>query len=308
MGGLNVSDGNDTLIDPLHSGPFASDDSIQPTLTIMSGMEVGRVFTLSVGTHTIGRQAQATIQIAHESISRRHTEILVRPGGRTFVRDLHSTNGTKINETPIQNTSIEVMPGDRIRLSKAVVVQFEMKDALEREVQEDLYSSAVRDGLTGVYNKRFLHDRAEQEVAYAGRHNTLLSVILFDLDHFKQVNDTYGHPAGDQVLIEIAQRVHNALRAEDILARVGGEEFAILMRGTSKREAMLAAERIRESVSSTPVIHQGHPISVTLSLGVASLAQGTSTPSASSFLAQADALLYQAKEQGRNRTVGQTTR
>jgi two-component system cell cycle response regulator len=283
------------------------DDSIQPTLTIMSGTEVGRVFTLSMGRHTIGRQAQASIQIAHESISRRHTEVLVRPGGRTFVRDLQSTNGTKINETPIQNTSIEVMPGDRIRLSKTVVVQFEMKDALEREVQEDLYSSAIRDGLTGVYNKRFLQDRAEQEVAYAGRHNTLLSIVIFDLDHFKQVNDSYGHPAGDQVLIEVAQRVHNALRAEDILARIGGEEFAILMRGTSRREAMLAAERIRESVASSPIVHEGRPISVTLSLGVATLLKGASTPSASSFLAQADALLYQAKEQGRNRTVGQTS-
>lgn len=301
-----MSDGNDTLIDPLQSGPYTLDDSSQPTLTLMSGTEVGRVFTLNIGTHVIGRQAQASIQIAHESISRRHTEVLVRPGGRTFVRDLRSTNGTKINETPIQNTSIEVMPGDRIRLSKTVVVQFEMKDALEREVQEDLYSSAIRDGLTGVYNKRFLQDRAEQEVAYAGRHNTLLSVVIFDLDHFKQVNDTYGHPAGDQVLVEVAQRVHNALRAEDILARIGGEEFAILMRGTSRREAMLAAERIRESVAAAPVVHDGHPIKVTLSLGVATLSKGASTPSASSFLAQADALLYQAKEQGRNRTVGQT--
>lgn len=301
-----MSNGNDTLIDPLQSGSLTVDDSSQPTLTIMSGTEVGRVYTLALGTHTIGRQAQASIQIAHESISRRHTEVLVRPGGRTFVRDLQSTNGTKINETPIQNTPIEVLPGDRIRLSKSVVVQFEMKDALEREVQEDLYSSAIRDGLTGVYNKRFLHDRAEQEVAYAGRHNTLLSVVIFDLDHFKQVNDTYGHPAGDQVLVEVAQRVHNALRAEDVLARIGGEEFAILMRGTSKREAMLAAERIRENVATSPVVHEGRTITVTLSLGVATLTQGASTPSASSFLAQADALLYQAKELGRNRAVGET--
>ena len=295
----------DTIIDPTTSSHLTVTDSASPTLTILAGTDVGRVFTLKVGTAVVGRTPEADIHIAHESISRTHCEITVRDRNQVLVRDVGSTNGTRVNDTDLVGTTRELHGGERIRLSTKVVLKFAFQDGLERGVQEDLYSSAVRDPLTGIHNKRFMQERLAHEVTYATRHDSALCVLMFDLDHFKHINDTYGHPAGDQVLMEVARRVHNTLRSEDVFARFGGEEFIVVMRGISLAEAEQAANRILTAVGDRPIEVDKAKIPVTVSIGVASF-HPSSTPSTSTFLAKADLLLYQAKEQGRNRVVSST--
>jgi len=290
---------HDTLIEPMTSGHLTVTGSSSPTLTVLAGTDVGRVFTLDLGASVIGRSPESDVHIAHESISRQHCEITVRPQNLVLLRDLSSTNGTRVNDTEVPPGPMELQGGSRIRLSKKVVLKFAFQDTLERGVQEDLYSSAVRDPLTGIHNKRFFQERLEHEVTYALRHKTDLSLIMFDLDHFKKINDTHGHPTGDAVLVEIARRVHNTLRTEDVFARYGGEEFVVIMRGTPIAEADHVAGRILKAVRQHPIQTDQASIPLTVSLGVAGF-QPNLFSTATAFLARTDLLLYQAKEQGRD--------
>jgi len=192
--------------------------------------------------------------------------------------------------------------GERVQLSKRVVLKFAYQDVLERSAQEDLYCNAVRDPLTGTYNKRFFMERAEHEIAYAGRHGSPLTLLIFDLDHFKQINDSYGHPAGDAVLTELAGRVDNTLRSEDVFARYGGEEFVVLMRNTPMPEAIGIAQRLRRAISDKPVSHDGQQIQVTVSIGVSDYDTSLSS-TVDALIARADTNLYKAKTLGRDRVV-----
>ncbi|HWL85746.1 MAG TPA: GGDEF domain-containing protein, partial [Polyangiaceae bacterium] len=173
---------------------------------------------------------------------------------------------------------------------------------------------ALYDGLTRVYNRKHLDERLDVEVAFAMRHGTELSVILIDVDHFKRVNDTYGHLAGDAVLRTTAQVMAHSLRHEDLLARYGGEEFVVVARGTSLDNAVLVADRLRNSIAATMVPFEEHLLHVTVSAGVASIRDcgpGATNANVSdlpalktSLLSTADQRLYAAKQAGRNRVVG----
>ena len=297
---------HDTLIDPTTTGPLKPPESASPTITVLAGTDVGRVFALAHGVLVVGRSAQCEIHIEHESISRRHCELTVGPNNRVHIHDLGSTNGTGIDDGDIGSKTMELRGGERIRLSKHVVLKFAFQDSLEREVQEDLYSSAVRDPLTGVHNKRFFQERLEHEVAYANRHRTALSLLMFDLDHFKTVNDTHGHPVGDQVLVELSKRVQQVLRSEDVFARYGGEEFVIIMRGTPIVEAERVGRRVLQAVREKPVQSGALQINMTVSIGIAALLSDQPT-TGSELLSQTDLLLYQAKQRGRNQVVSSHT-
>ena len=292
----------DTVLDPTTTGHTSPLDRVSPTLTILAGTDVGRTFTLDAETITIGRSPESDIHIAHESISRKHCQLIVRAPSQVHVRDLGSTNGTYVNDTDLADATRELLGGERIRLSKKVILKFAFQDRLERGVQEDLYSSAVRDSLTGIYNKRFLQERLTHEVTYATRHGSNLCLLMFDLDHFKQINDAYGHTVGDQVLVEVVRRVHNTLRSEDVFARYGGEEFVVIMRGITLKEAEKASKRILSAVGSRPIGTDKEDVHVGVSIGVANFSSANE-PTATELLTQADALLYQAKEQGRNCVV-----
>jgi diguanylate cyclase (GGDEF)-like protein len=193
--------------------------------------------------------------------------------------------------------------GERLRLSTTVILKFALQDRLENEALETLYSDSVRDPLTGSYNKRFLMERIDHELVHASRHEGALSLMIFDLDHFKRVNDTFGHATGDAVLTETVERVRSALRAEDVLARYGGEEFVVLMRNTPLREALRIAERIRRTIEARTFLHDNNEIELTLSVGVAEFAHPVN-PNASELIEMADAHLYRAKTLGRNRVEG----
>lgn len=165
-----------------------------------------------------------------------------------------------------------------------------------------LYESSTRDPLTGADNRRNMDSRLQAEIAFAQRHRRPLSVILLDIDHFKSVNDRYGHPAGDAVLKSVAGVVRGQLRTEDAFARYGGEEFVIVLRDTTVVQAALVAERVREKIAKTSIEIGGGAINVTVSAGCAALAcsLGTSTED---LIGVADKRLYKAKRGGRNRVV-----
>ena len=166
----------------------------------------------------------------------------------------------------------------------------------------------LTDALTGARNRRFLDQRLVEEVASASTSNKPLCFLFIDIDHFKQVNDNYGHPAGDQVLYEIARRTNIQLRANDVLVRYGGEEFAVLLTNTDINEAERVAERIRMAIEQDVIVCDGHSLAITTSIGVAKLsgtspAAGSHEELAAQLTRAADEALYEAKESGRNRVV-----
>jgi diguanylate cyclase (GGDEF)-like protein len=259
---------------------------------------VGRMYPLERAQTVIGRSADADIQLEEDGISRRHARLERGPEGGVRLVDLGSTNGTFVNGTRVGEVALA--DGDRIHLGTATVLKFSLQDDLEEEYQRSIYESAVRDGLTRIYNRKYFLDALRKEFAYCVRHGSPLALVLMDVDHFKQVNDTHGHPTGDAVLQHVCQRVAEAVRTEDLFARVGGEEFALLLRGDGEAQALACAERCRRAVEASEAQVGEARVRVTLSLGVAVLSpEGMEAPE--DLLAAADRALYRAKHAGRNR-------
>ena len=179
-------------------------------------------------------------------------------------------------------------------------VQLEAEISERKELQETLERLAITDSLTGVYNRRHFFTIIENEILRAVRYKRPLSIIMIDIDHFKEVNDRFGHLVGDQVLAKIAGRVRGALRINDIMGRYGGEEFAILLPETCGEDSELVAERLRESVAERPFQTDQGKLPITISLGVTCLGEDRDI-SVERLLDEADKALYQAKNAGRNR-------
>jgi diguanylate cyclase (GGDEF)-like protein len=194
----------------------------------------------------------------------------------------------------------ELKEGDKIRLGTNTMLKFTYQDKLDETFQQQMYDAALRDGLTKFYNKKFFIDRLETEFAYAKRHSTMLSLVMFDVDHFKKVNDNYGHLAGDAVLMHLARITHSMIRTEDVAARYGGEEFAIICRGIPLLNAGVVGERLRTNVEAANFDFQGKRLPVTISVGVAALPESHAASSCE-LVADADEALYEAKKSGRNR-------
>ncbi len=268
-----------------------------PQLIVLMGESVGKTFPLERPA-IIGRGEVAQVQLRDDGISRRHA-MVVRVDGELCIEDLRSANGTRVNGEPI--TRHILRDGDKIQLGERTILKFADADSVEEGFHQAMYEAAVRDVLTHVYNRRHFVERLASEVAYSRRHHAPLSLLMIDIDHFKQINDGYGHPAGDYVLATLGQILLAAVRAEDIIARYGGEEFAILCRGTPPMSALRLAERLRRGVESHAFVYHDQRISVTLSVGIAMCAD--SPTAAQHLVAKADAALYQAKETGRNRVV-----
>jgi diguanylate cyclase (GGDEF)-like protein len=161
----------------------------------------------------------------------------------------------------------------------------------------------VQDPLTGLHNRRHLDARLKAEFAFATRHQTPLSVLLIDIDHFKKINDTYGHAGGDAALRVLAEWMQKTVRAEDIVARYGGEEFAVVARGIEAPGAMLLADRVRMTAERLQVPHEGQIIAFTISVGVATMTRERVLPGVPALLKAADDALYRAKAEGRNRCI-----
>jgi two-component system, cell cycle response regulator len=269
------------------------------TLTVLSGGTVGAVFVLTAASTVIGRSDQAQIPIDHDSVSRLHA-CLYRDGTLYEIEDLGSTNGTYVGGDRISGR-VRLWDGVRVRIA-GCLFRFGMQDRLEAEAARQIFEMGVRDGLTGMHNRRFFDERMRNEFAFANRHGTPLCVIACDIDHFKRVNDTLGHQAGDAVLKHIAQLLQDAVRTEDVVARCGGEEFAVIARGIEIGGAIAFAERIRKLVEGARFMWQGARVPVTVSIGIAHNRAGPRFADQAALLAAADAAMYEAKRLGRNRT------
>ena len=269
-------------------------------LTMIAGAHAGAVVKLTGKEATLGRAPECTLRIDGDGVSWKHARIFTMADS-WFVEDLKSTNGTALNERRISMEKLT--DGDRVHLGPGVILRFSLWDELEASVQQGLYESAVKDPLTGAYNRKHFNERLAAEVGYAARHHAPLSLIMFDVDHFKRVNDTHGHPAGDQVLRSISGAILGIVRVEDVFARVGGEEFALLARSTDAHNAVLFAERLRQGIEGMPIPWSGGALQVTASFGVSAL-QELAQPGGDALVAIADGRLYEAKRGGRNRVVG----
>lgn len=197
----------------------------------------------------------------------------------------------------------ERIPGDVPRDLAPVARAFnEMADRLEHQ-RSELRGMAANDGLTGALNRRGFEDELHAELERSHRYGHTLALLLLDIDHFKQVNDTHGHQVGDRVLWTVAAGVCSTVRGVDRVGRWGGEEFAVLLPETATAAAQQVAERVRGLVAGAAVDTEGGRVAVTVSIGVAVADPGAEAPSTSELVARADRALYQAKESGRDRVV-----
>jgi diguanylate cyclase (GGDEF)-like protein len=266
-------------------------------LVVLAGVSAGEMFKLQYERTVIGRGPKVGVRLNDEGVSREHCQIL-REGEQVILEDLGSTNGTFCNGIRIDRR--ELTDGDKIMVGSTTILKFTYHDYLDEVFQRQMYESALRDGLTKVFNKKYFTDYLEKEFAYAARHTSPLALIFLDIDFFKKINDTHGHPAGDFVLSELSQMMTNLVRTEDVLARFGGEEFTVLCRGTEIAGAKIVAERLRHAVEERTFTFGGKNIPVTISLGIASVPDPGIGDHAA-FLAAADKALYEAKRTGRNR-------
>jgi diguanylate cyclase (GGDEF)-like protein len=265
----------------------------------MDGSDVGRVFTLSDPEVGVGRLPENGLQLPDEGISRKHARF-VYAGETYMIEDLKSANGTFVSGGRV--TTHILRDTDVVQFGPRVVFRYSVADASEEQMLRQLYEASVKDSLTGAYNREYLGERLKAEVAFSKRHKTELGFVLFDIDHFKKVNDTHGHQAGDAVLIELVKVLKKALRTEDVVARYGGEEFAITLRGIGLEGAARVGERIRLAVEAAPIQYEDLSIPITISVGVATL-KDCEDPGIDPLIGIADRRLYAAKRGGRNRVI-----
>lgn len=256
---------------------------------------LGKRFVLDQSPIRVGRGADNHIVLEGDSVSRRHA-YFDRRGTQWYAVDDRSTNGTYVNEEQIE-TAQALVNGDRIKVGPTILKFLSGADA-EAKYHEEIYRMTIVDGLTQIHNKRFLQEELEREVMRARRHNRHLSALMFDIDHFKRINDQYGHLAGDHVLRELARVVQERIRRDEIFARWGGEEFALILPETPLEGAYQLGEDLRLRIQNHRFVFQGEKIPVTISGGAAQLKDEETS---ADLIKGADTKLYEAKRSGRNR-------
>ena len=250
----------------------------------------------------IGRGEDCDIRILDNSISRRHARI-ERLADGFHVLDMQSTNGSFVNDNASEEgNSILLKDGDYLRVGNCIY-RFLAGGNVEAEYHEEIYRLTIIDALTQISNQRYLMDFLEREVLRTSRHGRPLSVVMFDIDRFKTINDDMGHLVGDYTLRELSGCVRKMVRREDLFARYGGEEFAMVLVETNHKQAMEAAERVRVAVEKHKFHFEANNFQLTVSLGVAECpSDGTAT--ALELIRKSDEKLYEAKHAGRNQVVG----
>jgi len=270
-----------------------------PVLVVLTGGQAGQTHKLDDESIHIGRSNSVEITIDDDGVSRLHAIIKRRPDGSMELRDMGSTNGTFCNGLLVETHILK--ENDKVQVGTTTVLKFTHQDALDEAFTQSQYESVNRDGLTRCYNKKYLNDRLPAEIAFAQRHKKELALVMLDIDHFKIINDTHGHLAGDTVLVQLADMVRLVIRTDDVFTRYGGEEFVLIMRETDVTSAHIVAERIRREIEETGFDLGDYAIDVTISLGISVLTLEEQT-SAEELIRQADEYLYKAKRSGRNRT------
>jgi two-component system cell cycle response regulator len=261
-----------------------------------SPKDLGRRYLLGLPHIAIGRGRDNDIVLASDSVSRRHARLERRPDG-IYLIDLGSTNGTFVNEEPQRVSERRLRRGDQFSIGDTIF-KFLTGGDIESQYHEIVFRMAITDGLTNVANRKQLDTVLAEELPRAQRQGRLLSLLMIDIDHFKSINDTYGHPTGDSVLRGVASMLSKRLRSTDKLARYGGEEFCLVLPETSLSSAVRIAEELRDMVAQQTFAAEGREIRVTVSIGVAA---ATPVMTVEQLYKAADDMLYKAKNSGRNR-------
>lgn len=265
-------------------------------LLVVGGELNGSIFNLPVGESVVGRNPDCSISLDFHGVSRRHFSISVNDQ-EAIVTDLGSANGTYLNNQKLDKPVV-LKRGDMIKIG-AIAMKYLPKGDPERLTYDKLHEEANTDGLTKCYNKTFFNNQLEMEVKKCKVTGKPLTLIIFDLDHFKKLNDNYGHDAGDFVLKEKARLIReNGIRQGDIFARYGGEEFCILLPNTNLKQGFEIAERLRKLVEKHEFIYDGKRLPVTASIGVADYRMGVNN--GTDLFKRADSAVYKSKEGGRN--------
>ena len=257
--------------------------------------DLGKRFLMNRAITTIGRGQDNDVVLASDCVSRKHGRI-ERQGTDLTLMDLGSTNGTYINDVQKIKTAYLLRCGDQVMIGDTIFKYLSGGD-IEAQYHEIIFQMTITDGLTGVCNRKQLDQLLTSDLTQAQRHGRPLSIVMMDIDHFKRINDQYGHLAGDTVLRSVAGLLQKRLRAHDRLGRYGGEEFCLILPETPLDKAVQFAEELRGLVASSEFSTETHKISVTLSLGVAAHTSGMTV---TQLYQRADECLYAAKHAGRN--------
>ena len=270
--------------------------NLDPYLVILSGLDQGKQYHLYRQFNTLGRNGDVDISIMDSKVSRNHGSLIIYPDC-IVLKDNQSTNGCYINDIRVESQEVETSA--RIRVGNTIM-KIEYKNASEVKLENALYNAANTDSLTKILNRHAFMCRAEEDVLSSIKNNESLTIIMCDVDHFKRINDSFGHPAGDRILMDLAELIQAQMRKDDMLARYGGEEFIMLLRNEDVDSIVKLAERIRGKVEQYDFSFEDTHIPTTLSIGVCNR-NGKEISSLSSLIKEADNALYQAKNNGRNR-------
>jgi diguanylate cyclase (GGDEF)-like protein len=271
--------------------------SREACLVVIYGTDLGRRVPLTRSSFTIGRSSKSDLSIDQESVSRRHARISFNGRSHVIV-DMRSKNGTYVNDELVAEKALK--HGDQVKVGRSIL-KFMDGSNVEASYHEEIYRLMTVDGLTQIYNRRYFTEALERECNRAVRYKRKLSVALFDIDHFKAINDEFGHVAGDSVLRQLAAAVTGKLREQDIFARVGGEEFGVLLPEVGMEGARTTADKVRRVVETAAFTFEQAKIRCTLSAGVATAGD---KPEPVALYRAADEALYRAKQKGRNRAEG----
>jgi len=272
----------------------------RPALTRVTGPGIGHTTAVPTDRRSgvvLGRGASAGVRVEDDTVSREHARVWVDAEGSVRVSDLGSTNGTLLNGQRVAEAVLS--EGDKIQVGRWAVFRFSLNDRLDDDYLEHLYQTSIRDALTGLFNRRYLLECLERDLALSRRHGIPLSLVLVDVDGFKRVNDTFGHAGGDRVLRGLAELLGSMQRHESIVARYGGEEMAVLLRNVGAVGGEVFAERMRAAVEARPLPVGRGKVRLTISLGVAST-DHDAADAPEAFVDAADRYLYLSKRRGRN--------
>jgi len=264
-----------------------------------TGPNMGSRYELGDEPAFIGRAEDCAVRNTDGSVSRYHAKIVRGDDGGYTVTDLASTNGTFVNNHRTRDGSL--CDGDYLRIGNCIY-RFLGAENIETEYHEEIYRLTVLDGLTQVHNRRYLTEFLNREVARSARHGRPLALVMLDIDHFKSINDRFGHLVGDLTLRELCARARTVVRQDELFARYGGEEFAVVLPEADLARARAVAERVREVMEKQLFAFNGVTYPVTVSLGAA-VTTSADPLSTAELIARADANLYKAKDAGRNRVV-----
>lgn len=271
----------------------ASDDCLVVVYQREGG--AGRCIKLDRLPLRVGRDPDNELVLADDGVSRRHARI-ERREGRIVLMDVGSTNGTLLNDAELENI-VELRTGDRIQVGSTIFKYLSASD-LEAALHEQIFSNATTDALTGLRSKRHLTDELAREFSRARRYNRKFSLLMIDIDHFKTVNDRYGHQVGDITLRAVASNVLSCLHSDDLAARYGGEEFVVLLLETKLEDAVAIAERICRAIAELTISYREASLQVTVSIGCAEYSHADENEIR--LFERADQRMYAAKEAGRN--------